>query len=233
MPNRKMIRLAGVLYLLVIATGMFSELAVRQALRVPGDAQGTANLIMQHEQLYRWGVIADLVNFVLGIPILVILYRFFRLSNPIVATTAFSFAMVQTGVNAINMIFQLLPLNLLSGDAYLQSFSSDQLPALSVVSLQLQAQGYGIGLFFFGVYCLLVGYMLLAGRYVPAILGYLYMLAGLLYIANTLIMFLDLDFHNPWFVWMMIPIFFAELALALWLLFKGLRHPGNMGKRLM
>ena len=228
MPNRKMIRLAGVLYLLVIATGMFSELAVRQALRVPGDAQGTANLIMQHEQLYRWGVIADLVNFVLGIPILVILYRFFRLSNPIAATTAFSFAMVQTGVNAINMIFQLLPLNLLSGDAYLQSFSSDQLPALSVVSLQLQAQGYGIGLFFFGVYCLLAGYMLLAGRYVPAILGYLYMLAGLLYIANTLIMFLDLDFHNPWFVWMMIPIFFAELGLALWLLFKGLRHPGEI-----
>lgn len=223
-----MIRLAGVLYLLVIATGMFSELAVRQALRVPGDAQGTANLIMQHEQLYRWGVIADLVNFVLGIPILVILYRFFRLSNPIAATSAFSFAMVQTGVNAINMIFQLLPLNLLSGDAYLQSFSSDQLPALSVVSLQLQAQGYGIGLFFFGVYCLLVGYMLLAGRYVPAILGYLYMLAGLLYIANTLIMFLDLDFHNPWFVWMMIPIFFAELGFALWLLFKGLRHSGHI-----
>jgi hypothetical protein len=220
-----MIRLAGVLYLLVIATGMFSELAVRQALRIPGDAQGTANLIMQHERLYRWGVIADLVNFVLGIPILVILYRFFRLSYPIVATTAFSFAMVQTGVNAINMIFQLLPLNLLSGDAYLQSFSSDQLPALSVVSLQLQAQGYGIGLFFFGVYCLLVGYMLLAGRYVPAILGYLYMLAGMLYIANTLIMFLDLDFHNPWFVWMMVPIFFAELGLALWLLFKGLRRP--------
>lgn len=226
-----MIRLAGVLYLLVIATGMFSELAVRQALRIPGDAQGTANLIMQHERLYRWGVIADLINFVLGIPILAILYRFFRLSYPIVATTAFSFAMVQTGVNAINMIFQLLPLNLLSGDAYLQSFSSDQLPALSVVSLQLQAQGYGIGLFFFGVYCLLVGYMLLAGRYVPAILGYLYMLAGMLYIANTLIMFLDLDFHNPWFVWMMVPIFFAELGLALWLLFKGLRNivPEGMG----
>lgn len=226
-----MVRLAGVLYLLVIATGMFSELAVRQALRIPGDAQGTANLIMQHERLYRWGVIADLINFVLGIPILVILYRFFRLSYPIVATTAFSFAMVQTGVNAINMIFQLLPLNLLSGDAYLQSFSSDQLPALSVVSLQLQAQGYGIGLFFFGVYCLLVGYMLLAGRYVPAILGYLYMLAGMLYIANTLIMFLDLDFHNPWFVWMMVPIFFAELGLALWLLFKGLRNivPEGMG----
>lgn len=223
-----MIRLAGVLYLLVIATGMFSELAVRQALRIPGDAQGTANLIMQHERLYRWGVIADLVNFVLGIPILVILYRFFRLSYPLVATTAFSFAMVQTGVNAINMIFQLLPLNLLSGDAYLQSFSSEQLPALSIVSLQLQAQGYGIGLFFFGVYCLLVGYILLAGRYVPAILGYLYMLAGLLYIANTLIMFVDLDFHNPWFVWMMIPIFFAELGLALWLLVKGLRSSGHI-----
>jgi hypothetical protein len=228
MPNRKMIRLAGILYLLVIVTGIFSELAVRQRLRIPGDAMQTASLIMQHERLFRWGVVADLLNFVLGIPILVILYRAFRLSYPLVATTAFSFAMVQTGVNAINMIFQLAPLNFLSGDAYLQGFTSEQLPALSLVSLQLQAQGYGIGLFFFGVYCMLVSYILLAGKYVPSLLGWLYGLAGVLYIVNTLILFLDHDFNNPWFIWMMLPIFFAELGLALWLLFKGLRSPADM-----
>ena len=220
-----MIRLAGILYLLVIVTGIFSELAVRQRLRVPGDAMQTARLIMEHESLFRWGVVTDLLNFVLGIPVLVILYRVFRLSYPLVATTAFSFAMVQTGINAMNMIFQLAPLNLLSGDAFLQGFTSEQLPALSLVSLQLQAQGYGIGLFFFGAYCLLVGYMLLSGKYVPVALGYMYSLAGLLYIANTLILFLDHDFNNPWFVWMMMPIFFAELGFTLWLLFKGLRYP--------
>lgn len=222
-----MIQLAGILYLLVIATGLFSEVFVRQAMRVPGDAQGTASMILQYERLYRWGVVADLVNFVLGIPILVILYRVFRLSYPVMATTAFSFAMVQTGVNAINMIFQLLPLNLLSGENYLQAFSPDQLSGLSFVSLALQAQGYGIGLFFFGAYCMLVGYMLLSGKYVPTVLGYLYVLAGILYIANTLILFIDLDFNNPWFVWMMIPIFFAELGLALWLVFKGLSSSGH------
>lgn len=228
MPNRKLVQLAGILYLLVIATGMFSELAVRQQLRVPGDAIQTAQLIMQHESLFRWGVVADLLNFVLGIPILVILYRAFRLSYPVVATTAFCFAMVQTGVNAINMIFQLAPLNLLSGDAFLQGFTSEGLSALSFLSLQLQAEGYGIGLFFFGVYCILVGYMLLAGKYVPKLLGWLYGVAGVLYIANTLILFLDHDFNNPWFIYMMLPIFLAELGLALWLLFKGLRHPAHI-----
>jgi len=40
-----------------------------------------------------------------------------------------------------------------------------------------------------------------------------------------LILFLDHDFNNPWFVWMMMPIFFAELGFTLWLLFKGLRYP--------
>jgi len=220
-----MIRLAGILYLLVIITGISSELAVRQRLRVSGDAMRTARLIMEHESLFRWGVVTDLLNFVIGIPVLVILYRVFRLSFPLVATTAFSFAMVQTGINAINMIFQLAPLNFLSEDAFLQGFTSEQLTALSLVSLQLQAQGYGIGLLFFGAYCLLVGYMLLEGKYVPSLLGWLYGVAGVLYIANTLILFLDHDFNNPWFIWMMMPIFFAELGFTLWLLFKGLRYP--------
>lgn len=224
MGRPQVLRMAGFLYLAVIATGMFSELYVRQALRVPGDALATSRLIMEHEDRYRWGVIADLANFVLGIPILVILYRVFRERYPQLATTALCFALVQTAVNAINMIFQLVPLNLLNGDQLVQGMAVGDRAVMSALALQLQAQGYGIGLLFFGAYCIIVGYILFRGKYLPAGLAILYILAGVLYILNTLIMFLDHGFNNPWFIYMMLPIFLAELGLALWLVFRGLRN---------
>ena len=47
-PNisrRKAARIAGLLYLAIIATGMFAELFVREALLAPGDAMITAHNI--------------------------------------------------------------------------------------------------------------------------------------------------------------------------------------------
>ena len=66
--DKNLARIAGFCYLVVIATGLFSEVFVRQALRVPNDALATAHNIQTNEMLFRWGFVADLVNFVIGLP---------------------------------------------------------------------------------------------------------------------------------------------------------------------
>jgi hypothetical protein len=52
-------RIAGSLYLIVIVAGAFAEIFVRQRLVVAHDAAATANNILAHEQLFRWGFAAD------------------------------------------------------------------------------------------------------------------------------------------------------------------------------
>ena len=47
--NKNLARIAGLLYLVIIVTGLFAEVFVRQALTVPGDAMATARNIQASE----------------------------------------------------------------------------------------------------------------------------------------------------------------------------------------
>jgi hypothetical protein len=50
-----MARMAGVLYLVIVAGGAWAQLGVRDGLVVAGDASATARNIAGHELLYRVG----------------------------------------------------------------------------------------------------------------------------------------------------------------------------------
>ncbi|HCQ12722.1 DUF4386 domain-containing protein [Flavobacterium sp.] len=215
-------RIAGFCYLIVIATGLFSEVFVRQALNVPNDALATAHNIQINEMLYRWGFVADLINFIVGIPTVVIIYHFFKKSNKILLQIAMAFVIIQTAIIAVNLLNQITPLLLLSNATYLNSFQENQLATLSLLYLTVQSQGYGIGLVFFGFYCILIGYVLFKSNALPKIIGVAYAIAGLCYLINSFTMFLSKGFVNPLFLYLAIPIFIGELSLCLWLLIKGI-----------
>lgn len=221
MTDKNLARIAGLCYLLVIGTGLFSEVFVRQALRVSNDAIQTAQNIQNFEMLYRWGFVADIINFAIGLPTIIIMYYFFKRVNTLLAQLALAFVIIQTAVIALNLLHQVTPLLLLSNETYLGSFSQDQLSSLSLLSLNIQAQGYSIGLVFFGFYCIIVGYLISISTLIPKVLGLLYLLAGVCYLINSFTMFLSKGFENPLFVYLAIPIFIGELLMALWLLVKG------------
>jgi len=219
--NKNLARLAGLFYLIVIATGLFSEVFVRQAFRVSGDPLATAHNIQSSEMLFRWGFVADLINFVCGLPCVLIIYFLFKRVNKFLLQLALIFVVIQTAIIAVNLLNQILPLLILSNSAYLNTFKPNQLATLSQLSLNIQVQGYAIGLVFFGIYCLLVGYVIFKSQLVPKFLGVLYTISGLGYLINSFTLFLSKDFSNPIFTYIAIPIFIGELSLCLWLLIKG------------
>lgn len=178
-----------------------------------------AHNIQAHEMLYRWGIVADLSNFVVGLPGVVIMYFLFKRVNKLLLQLALTFVVVQTAVIAVNLLNQVSPLLMLSGDAYLHSLQPDQLASLSLLSLNIQAQGYAIGLVFFGFYCLVLGYVIYRSQMVPKILGVLYAISGLGYLINSFTMFLSKT--NPVFDYLALPIFIGELSFCLWLVIKG------------
>ena len=123
---------------------------------------------------------------------------------------------------AVNLLNQISPLLVLSNETYLNTFQPNQLATLSLLSLNVQAQGYGIGLVFFGFYCLIIGFLIFKSNLLPKILGILYAITGLCYLINSFTMFLSKGFENPIFVYLAIPVFIGELSLCLWLLIKGI-----------
>lgn len=219
--DKNLARIAGFCYLIVIAAGLFSEVFVRQALRVSNGALATAHNIQTHEMLFRWGFVADLVNFVIGLPCVIIIYFLFKRVHKLLLQLALAFVIIQTAIIAVNLLNQISPLLILSNETYLNTFQPSQLATLALLSLNVQIQGYAIGLVFFSFYCLIIGFVIYKSQMLPKILGILYIIAGLGYLINSFTMFLSKGFANPLFTYFAIPIFIGELSLCLWLLIKG------------
>ena len=214
-------RVAGVLYLAIIALGAFGELGVRGTLVVPGDAAATWARIGQSPWLWRCGIVGDLLMHVLDVPVLVILYVLLRPAGHGLALMATAINLVQTAVLVANKTHLLLPLFLLEGGPYLGALSAAQLQAMAYLAIRAHAYGFGIGLIFFGVACLVRAWLIVKCGYLPRWLGALMAVAGLSYLFNSLSLLLPFAGTASITLVVLLPAFVGELALALWLVFKG------------
>jgi hypothetical protein len=214
-------RLGGLLYVVIIAFGLFGELAARGPLVVSGDATGTVNAIAASQQLWRTGVVADLLMHVLDVPVIVVLYLLLRPVSKSLALLATCFNLVQTAVLAANKLSLLVPVFLLEDAGYLKAFSPEQLHALSYLAVKAHGYGFGIGLIFFGFGCLVRGYLIFKAGYLPRAIGLLVAIAGLSYLVNSFALLLAPSFAASIFPAVLVPAFVGELSLCLWLIVKG------------
>jgi hypothetical protein len=215
-------RAAGLLYLIIIVCGIFSEVFVRASLIVPGDATTTANNIMASEGLFRLGFASDSIVFLSDVALAVLLYVLFKPVSKTLAMIAAAFRLTQTAILGLNLLNHYAVLLVLGGADYLATFETDQLHALALLLLNIHSHGYDLGLLFFGLHCLVLGYLIVKSDYFPGILGILMVAAGLVYLTGSYTLFLFPDSAA-----LMTPIYvvalIAEVSFCLWLLVKGVR----------
>jgi uncharacterized protein DUF4386 len=214
-------RVGGLLYLIIIVAGATGELLIRGRLIVPRDAALTAHNIMAAPFLWRVGIAGDLVMHICDVGLMLVFYVLLRPVSRNIALLAVLFNLVQTGVLVANKMTLLLPLFLLGSGEYLRAFSPEQLQALAYVSLRVHDYGFGFGLIFFGMECILVGWLIVRSQYLPRAIGFMMQLAGVCYLTNSFALVLSPELASSLFPAILLPPFIAELSLALWLLLKG------------
>jgi Domain of unknown function (DUF4386) len=215
-------RLGGLIYLAIIGLGLFGEAFVRGSLVLSGDAAGTAANIQASPGLWRAGIAGDLLMHVLDVPLIVILYLLLRPVSRSLALLATLLNVVQTSVLVANKLTLVVPvLLLLSNPAYLSGLPRQELNALSYLSIQLHGYGFGVGLIFFGVACLVRGHLIVRSGYFPKALGVLLGVAGIGYLVNSAALLLAPSLASAMFPAVLLPAFVGELALCLWLIVKG------------
>jgi hypothetical protein len=210
-------RLAGILYLVIIVLGIFSEVAVRSRLIVPGDATATAARIMESEGLFRLSFVSDVVVFSCDVAVAMLLYVLFRPIDRTWAQISVGFRLVGTSIYGANLLNQFAALLIVGSTGSLAAFDRGQLDALALFFLDLHKHGYDLGLVFFGVHCGLLGLLLFRSDRVPRFLAVLMGLAGLAYLVGSFTLFLV-----PHLAAAVAPIYVAplvgELAFCFWLL---------------
>jgi len=210
-------RVAGVFYLVTIVAGLFAEVFVRGKLIVSGDALATAHNVVGAENLYRYGFAADLVGTAGYIVVTLLLYDLLKPVNRSLSLLAAFFSLVGCAIGGLASLGQLGALFFLGGAHYLSAFNSVQLQAMAYLSIKFHAQGYLVGLVFFGFYCLLIGYLVFKSTFIPRIIGVLMAIAGGGWLINSFASFVapDLNFTLAAITGI------GELALTLWLLVMG------------
>lgn len=221
-------RTAGLLYLIIIVSGLFSEFYVRSSLVVPGDAVTSAGNIMANQELFRLGFVSDLVMLLCDLALALV---FYHLLKPVSHTFALAAAFTRLAMDAtlgLNLLNHFQPLLLLSGAEYLNAFNTEQLYALVSLSLETHSIGYAIGLVFFAFHCLILGFLFYKSEYFPKILGVMLCFAFLSYLVDSMAKFIIPEYDTANFPIIMLPALIAEVSLCLWLLIKGTQNSESL-----
>lgn len=219
---QRLARIAGLLYLIIIVCGLFSEIFVRSSLIVLGNSDVTASNIASSEMLFRAGFVADSFMLFADVAIAIVLYALFKPVSPVLSMTAAAFRLIQAAILGANLLLYYSALLILSHNGYMSSFSTGQTHSLALLFLNIHGHGYDLGLLFFGVSNLVLGYLVIRSRFVPALIGYGLVAAGLVYLLGSYTRFVFPEYLSVVQPVYVLPLV-AELSFCLWLLIKGVR----------
>jgi hypothetical protein len=208
-------RMGGACWLMCFITSIF-PLVVSGRLVIPGDAATTATNLLANEGLFLSGTALLLISTAFYVGATLFVYEVLKPVNRSLSLLAAFFSLVGCAVGALSCLFDFAPFVLLKGAPYLSVFTLEQLQALAYMFLVVRAQANSIGLVFFGLHCLGVGYLIFRSTFLPRIIGVLMMLAGVGWLT-----FLSPPLASSLAPFNMIPGGVGELSLTVWLLVKG------------
>lgn len=220
--QNKAARLAGLLYLIAMATGLFAELYLRfpSSLIVVGDTAKTLSNIMANELLYRIGIANNIITFAIDVVLIWALYILLKPVNRNLALLAVFFRLVETTIACVAIISYYVAMQLLSDDNHVKAFDPEQLQALSIMHYSY-ALTFTIVAIFLGLGSTIFNYLLLKSRYIPKALAVWGIFSSLLLVMSQFAIIVLPDLEKIILPASFGPIVIDEIALGFWLLFKG------------
>ena len=222
----KAARLAGLLYLVAMATGLFAEFYVHfpSTLIVNGDAAKTASNIIANDRLYRIGIANNIITFAIDVALIWALYILLKPVSRNLALLAVFFRLVETTIACVAIVQYFVAMQFVSDADHLKAFDPGQLQALLVMHYTY-ALTFTVVAIFLGLGSTIFNYLLFKSGYIPKALAAWGVFSSLLLLVSqfTIIIFPDLEK-------IIIPACFApiaidEIALGFWLLCKGATIP--------
>ncbi len=215
--------IAGFGLLITIIGVIFASIFVDNLI-VPGDAAETANNIMANEGLFRTGIVSWLFVLIGDVVRAWALYVFFKQVNKSLSLLAGWFMLIHAAIFGITQLNLVFASELLGGAGYFTVFEPNQLHALVLLFINGYNYGFQIGLFFFSFHLFVLGYLVFKSGYIPRILGVLLIVAFFGYLIDSAGQILP---NYPEIISQVVtvPNTIAELALIVWLVFKGGKIP--------
>jgi len=210
-------RMAGVSQLLEALTAGFGQVIVLGRLAVSGNAAATAANILGHQRLFWLGFASSLMGVAFHIAWAVLIYFLLKPVNRSLSLLAVFFALMACAMQALTSLLYLAPLLILQGGSSFSAFTSEQLQTLALMFLKLNQYAFNIDLVFYGLWCVLTGYLIFRSTFLPRILGVLLAIGGLGYVTY---LYPPLAYHL-FMPYLATTSALGEIPLELWLIVMG------------
>jgi Domain of unknown function (DUF4386) len=212
-------RVAGVFEVLEAATSAGGQVVILGTLVVAGDATATAANILAHQPLYWLGFALQGAGVAFHLAWAFLFYELFKPVNRSIAGLAVFVILICCAMQAVTALLYLGPLLVLTGGSSLGAFSAPQLHSLATAFLSLNAAAFHVNLIFFGLWCILTGYLIFRSTFLPRILGVLLMIDGVGWAT-----YLVPPFAIAIFPAIALASGVAELSLMFWLIVVGVNE---------
>lgn len=226
LSHRAIGRLAGLTYLSVVVTGLFSLAYVPSQLIDLSDAARTLANLSASQTLFRWGIAASVICYLSFLVLPIILYRLLEPFGRVWAVLMVLLAITSVPISFVSLTHKLAILPMVAAAAG----PPDAALAVEVME-RLRAYNHGLSVttIFWGLWLFPFGYLVTKSGVIPRILGVFLMLGCVGYLAN---------FFGPllWPVYRSTmlpdiagkPAAIGEIGACLWLLVMGAKHKARL-----
>jgi len=228
--DNKTARFAGLLYLILVISGIVNLLYIPSQLIVRENASITFENIKNSELLFRYGIVSGIITFLTFIILPIVLYKLLNKVNKTQATLMVIFALISVPISFVNILNKFSILTLISEKAYLQEMNITELQTQVMLHLDYYNNGNQIAQIFWGLWLLPFGYLVYKSGFLPKILGVFLMLGCFGYLIEFFAHFLIPDYNHSMVQTVVgIPSPIGEIGICLWLLIMG-TNKINFGK---
>jgi hypothetical protein len=219
----KAAKTAGILYFLTALIAPIGLMYVPGKIIVTGDAAATAERIRSSEWLLRLGIGAELIPQIIAIFVVLALYRLFKPvdKNQAVLMVVLG-GLISIPIMFLSVLNEIAALILVNSADYLSVFNRSQLDALAYFFMRLHGQGLVLASVFWGLWLFPFGTLVIRSGFIPRVLGYLLMIAGVGYVVSSFTTLLIPQYSKLVGNIAMV-LYSGELPIIFWLLIWGTR----------
>lgn len=219
--NRMLLsRIAGMLYLIVIITGLFSLMYVPKNLFVYGNALETAQNISQKTGMFRISLASSVICYLAFTFLVIFLYQILRTVDIFVARVMVILALISVPVSFYNLINKYAILDLIKDNTSDLAQKSEKIMEL----LNNYDNGIFILTIFWGLWLLPFGFLIFRSGFYPKIIGVLLMAGCFGYLINFFGNTLFVDYQSVGVLqYLKLLPTLGEFSICFWLLVVGAR----------
>ena len=217
-------RVAGLLYILASVVGVVRLLYIPKALFVGGNAEATANNIVAHESLFRFGIVSQLVASALWLFVPLALYRLFKgVDQTLAVLMVILGSLMQVPIFFVNVANDVAALLFARGADFLSVFDKPQRDAFARLFLNLHHQVDLANMMFAGLWLFPFGLLVYKSRFLPRLLGVWLLIACFAWLAFGFSGLLLPGSEDKVFTAIQ-PFVLGEVATMLWLMIMGAKE---------